>query len=98
MNQTHRTPEARGRLSEAARRALSAQIGGHPLHVKLGRGQVWSSDEPAGRVVTCLFGSAWVTREGDANDFVLEPLMRVTLLRAGRLVVEGLEASVIEVR
>jgi hypothetical protein len=99
MNQTYRTPEAAGRLGELAPRALSAEFrSGHPLQVKLGRGQVWASDEPAGRIVTCLFGSAWVTREGDADDFVLEPLMRVTLPRSGRVVVEGLEASVIEVR
>jgi hypothetical protein len=99
MNQTYRTPGAGDRLIGRSSRALAAAIGdGHPLQVKLGRGQVWASDEPAGRIVTCLFGSTWVTREGDADDFVLEPLMRVTLPRSGRVVVEGLEASVIEVR
>jgi hypothetical protein len=98
---TYRIEEGSGRLGGSAvvvAREVRSSVAVEPRQIKLGRGRVWASNEAAGRMITCLFGSVWVTVEGDGRDFVLEPMMRVTLAAAGRVVVEGLEAAVIEVR
>ena len=49
--------------------------------------------QPAGKTVTCVRGSLWITQDGDPKDVVISAGDRYTLVRAGRMLVSGLEAS-----
>ncbi|CAN5535958.1 hypothetical protein BH09PLA1_BH09PLA1_07760 [soil metagenome] len=43
-------------------------------------------------------GQLWITQEGDARDVIVRPGMSFLSARRGKLVVQALEPSVIEVR
>jgi hypothetical protein len=86
------------RLAGAKPATARAEPFDGPVQIKLGRGQVWSSDALTGRVLTCLYGSVWLTQEADGRDIVLEPMMRLRVGSPGLVVVEGLDAAVVEVR
>ncbi len=49
--------------------------------------------QPAGKTVTCVRGSLWITQDGDLKDVVISAGDSYTLERAGRILVSGLEAS-----
>ena len=49
--------------------------------------------QPAGKTVTCVRGSLWITQDGDLKDVVISAGDSYTLVRPGRMLVSGLEAS-----
>lgn len=46
-----------------------------------------------GDVIRCLYGSLWVTQEGDLRDYILEPGQDFWVTRSGTLIVQALENS-----
>lgn len=77
------------RLGAAARRDAPAGP------VLLARGATWSVHTHGGEplALTCGDGQLWLTREGDARDYVLGPGDSVRLEAAGHVVVQALRSA-----
>ncbi|MFP2928968.1 DUF2917 domain-containing protein [Pyxidicoccus sp. 3LG] len=63
--------------------------------VSLARGDTWSMRAQGGEhlALTCGEGLLWLTREGDARDYVLSPGDTVQLEAAGHVVVQALRPA-----
>lgn len=64
--------------------------------VRLNPGQIYSHELTQGdtQQIYMLSGQAWMTLEGDAEDYVLHPGHRLELPETGRIVIEPLEGVV----
>jgi hypothetical protein len=72
-----------------------ARRGGPEGPVWLARGATWSvrAHGAAPLALTCGDGQLWLTREGDARDYVLGPGDTVRLEAAGHVVVQALRPA-----
>jgi hypothetical protein len=72
---------------------VPAQVPIQPSHVRLQPGQIHSHDAQPHehQTLIMLTGQAWMTREGDPEDYVLNAGDRLTLRQAGKVVVEALD-------
>ena len=61
----------------------------------LDAGQVVSLDDAAGKRISALLGSVWITYEGFLKDVILSPGESLILARDGRTVVQALEPAFI---
>ena len=48
-------------------------------------------------VLRCLFGTCWVTQEGDARDYVIGPRAPFLVTRAGHVLVQALTPTRLEI-
>ena len=66
---------------------------------RLNRSETFSLDgDYRGRRISCLAGVIWITQTGDAMDYRLNAGECLTIARRGRVVVQGLAASDVEMR
>jgi hypothetical protein len=83
------------RRTLAERRRPAARPGGTAEAIWLPKGATWSvrvrTDTPL--ALTCEAGLLWLTREGDASDYVLGPGERLRLEVAGHVVVQALRLA-----
>ncbi|WP_205507415.1 DUF2917 domain-containing protein [Myxococcus vastator] len=81
------------KVTKRRRRAPRPALNTGP--VQLAQGTPWSvrtrGDEPL--MLTCAEGTLWLTREGDARDYVLWPGDTLRLEHAGHVVVQALRPS-----
>lgn len=72
---------------------------GKALTVRLGQGKYLSLTGTRSCQVECRRGALWVTATGDGRDRVLTPGQRLTLARAGKVLITGRgESSEADVR
>lgn len=64
----------------------------HPVQT-IDKGAILVVLKPAGKTVTCVRGSLWITQDGDMKDVVISAGDSYTLERPARMLVSGLEAS-----
>ena len=43
-----------------------------PVHLRMEAGQSICMDDAAGRALSCLAGSVWITHDGDPKDVIVE--------------------------
>ena len=72
---------------------------GYVNSVTLARGEIWSRRvHAAGSTLTCHEGWVWLTREGDARDYVLAAGDSVRLDKPGLVVVQALRTARFELQ
>ena len=60
--------------------------------VTLNKYRVWNVDgDRRGDVIRCLYGTLWVTQDGDMKDYVLEAGQEFWVTRSGTVIVQALE-------
>lgn len=57
------------------------------------KGTIFVVSQPAGKTLTCVSGSVWITHDGDLKDVVISEGDSYTVVRPSRMLVSGLEAS-----
>lgn len=57
------------------------------------KGAIFAVLQPAGKTLTCVRGSLWITHDGDVKDVVISKGDSYTVVRPDRMLVSGLEAS-----
>jgi quercetin dioxygenase-like cupin family protein len=71
---------------------------GTPLTVELKQREVWGAEiKEQARLVTCLEGRVWVTQQNDGRDYVLNPGEIFVVTNRGRLVLEALLDSTVQI-
>jgi hypothetical protein len=68
---------------------------GKPLCTRIGLGANEVMAVPGGRgtSICCVSGLVWVTREGDARDYIVPPGLCFVAANAGRIVINGMAAD-----
>jgi len=68
------------------------------LRLCLDHGKVLSLEgDNRGRIISCRQGMMWITQPGDPSDYRLTAKEAFTVTRRGRIVVQAMENSVVEV-
>ena len=60
-------------------------------------GQVLSLDDAKGMRIRARLGTVWITQEGSRNDHIVGPGDSLVVARAGRTVVQALQAAWISI-
>ena len=63
------------------------------VRMALDRQQTLSTRDARGMALECLSGSLWITFEGGADDYFLEPGERLPLRARGKIVIQAMEGS-----
>jgi hypothetical protein len=61
-------------------------------------GQVVTLDDARGTCIRARYGAVWITEEGSNRDFIVEPGEVHVVTRAGRTVVQAMQAAWIALR
>jgi len=65
--------------------------------LQLNRSETFSLDgDSRGKVISCLSGVVWITQTGDTMDYRLTAGEALTISRRGRVVVQGLAQSSVQ--
>ena len=62
--------------------------------VTLKKHNLWNIDgDRRGDVIHCLFGTLWLTQEGDLKDYILDAGQEFWVTRSGTVIVQALDDS-----
>ena len=62
--------------------------------VTLNKHKLWNIDgDRRGDVIRCLYGTLWITQEGDLKDYILDAGQEFWVTRSGTVIVQALDDS-----
>ena len=62
--------------------------------ITLDKFRLWDIEgDRRSEMIRCLYGTLWITQEGDMQDYILEPGQDFWVTKSGTLIVQALENS-----
>ncbi|MBC8106371.1 MAG: DUF2917 domain-containing protein [Anaerolineae bacterium] len=83
---------------ESIQNDFAGEVDPRTDRLRLANGAVATFADCTSLQIRAIDGQLWITQEGDARDVIVRPGMSYLSNRRGKLVVQALDRSVIEVR